>query len=157
MPGDRRVLLALGLVLALTLGAKVQAFQRGTARDQTSLEAERSVIFPWLERQGFRAEAQPGSPFIHARSGSCQVTMMAVDARGYHRDMVARLEPLEAPHYYLYRGNGYALQPLWRGWIDHQRWARGRDLGLRLPRHLMLGVVANGCPPPSWSTLPPVA
>lgn len=157
LPTDRRLLAALCLALALTLGVKVQAFQRGVARDQTSFAAERGIIFPWLERHGFRARAARASPFIEAQSGSCRLTLMAVDAKGYHRAMIARLDPRHAARYFLYRGAAYDFQPLWHSWIDHQRWARARDLGLHLPRHLVLGIVAVGCPELSWDELPPVA
>lgn len=134
-------------VLAMTLAWKIVTVERGFAVDQASVAAERQHILLWLHRHGFETSIPPdnGIATVAARRGECRMTLVSVDPRGFHRELLNTMRPPEAHLFFVYKGELYPRQPVMRTLIAQHLWARSRDLGIRVPRYIVLGVLTAGC------------
>jgi hypothetical protein len=137
----------LAFMLAATLSWKVATVEQGFAIDQASVPIERQHIIDWLRRDRFSVEVPPdnGIATVSAHRNGCDMTIIAVDPRGFHRQLVATMRPARADLFFVYKGNIYPEQPVPITLLAHHFWARSRDLGIRLPRYLVLGVISTGC------------
>lgn len=99
--------------------------------DTAYLEPE---IGAFLASHGLRATATDdttdGFPVLRATRGACQMLVMAVSYYGADRDVVRSLSPAGDRVIFIYRGEIYAEQPVWRI-VSDQIWMRLlRSLGL---------------------------
>lgn len=146
LSGPGGIWLLIGL-LTVTVGVKAAAIHNAFDRKQDYPPTERRLISSWLGRQHFRITPAAGDddPFIQASRGQCQLTILSVDAHGYHRETLRKMASEGAQALFVYKGEVYPEQPVWRTWLDHHLWARARDVGIRTPRFIVLGVVARAC------------
>lgn len=134
-------------LLALTIGLKISPFRNDAGPDQASVAMERRHIVSWLNDQGFRIEPAVDSGLAAATGlrGQCRLTIFAVDARGFQRELVKTMRPAGAALFFVHQGRQYSEQPVWLTSLHHHIWARARDFGVRLPRSLVFGVTGQAC------------
>jgi hypothetical protein len=136
-------LVAIAVVLVATLAIKVATGPSVAAIPEPDREAP---IGAFLARHGFalqaeRTETEP--PMLVADSGACEIRVTEVSPFGWHRHVLAQLARPGETTAFVFKGNVYAGQPLWRTALDHN-WRRLVSYsGLTLPRHPVLGLVAS--------------
>ena len=147
MPGASRLLI-LAFAMVASVGLKLAILRQEPGRSaEQELVASKIRLAHWLARQGFDAVdvGESDSPFISASAAPCELTVLIAHPAGFHRALVRRLAGPAGEHFFLYRGERLASQPVWRTWLDHQLWQRGRDIGIAVPRRPLIAVIGSRC------------
>lgn len=142
------LLAGLTLILAFMTAGKVAALQNSLEADQASTAIESAAVEAWLadNRFAIQTSASNGFAVVHGRRSRCRLTIAVVDGRGFHRHLMRTMATPGERTYFVFKGGIYAEQPLLKTAVSHHLWARARDVGIRLPRELVLGVVSSNCP-----------
>jgi hypothetical protein len=137
----------IALALALTLAVKI-ALLPSVAPAETPAE-EKGPVVAFLEHQGFAV----GGPLpnndpvmLSATKAGCSLRFAEVSPIGWHRDVLARLAAPGEQVAFVYGGNVFATQPVWKTFFDHS-WRRLLAYaGLHAPEQPVLGIIASpGC------------
>jgi hypothetical protein len=135
------------LALSLTLAVKI-AFLPSVAPAGTAAEGKAPVV-AFLEHQGFAVgEPLPNNDpaMLPAIKGGCNLRVAEVSPIGWHRDVLARLALPEEQVAFVFDGNVFSAQPVWKTFISHN-WNRLLAYaGLHPPDQPVLGIIASpGC------------
>jgi hypothetical protein len=137
----------IALALALTLAVKL-ALLPSVAPAGTPAEGKAPVV-AFLEHQGFAVgEPLPNNDpvMLPAASANCNLRIAEVSPIGWHRDILARLALPGEQVAFVFDGNVFSIQPVWKTFIDHS-WRRLLGyVGLHPPERPVFGIIASpGC------------
>jgi hypothetical protein len=135
------------LALALTLAVKI-GFLPSVAPAETPAEGKAPVV-AFLEHQGFSVgEPLPNNDpvMLPAAKANCNLRVAEVSPVGWHRDILARLALPGDQIAFVFDGNVFAAQPVWKTFIAHN-WRRLLTYaGLHASEQPILGIIASpGC------------
>jgi hypothetical protein len=135
------------LALSLTLAIKI-AFLPSAAPAGTAAEGKAPVV-AFLTQQGFAVgEPLPNNdPAMRpATKGGCNLRVAEISPIGWHRDVLSRLALPDERVAFVFEGNVFSAQPVWKTFIAHN-WRRLLAYaGFHRPERPVLGIIASpGC------------
>jgi hypothetical protein len=143
--------------LVLTLAVKTAT---GLSRRDAGIEAHWDVrVRPLLEDEGFVSDRYLGDhdpPLLPVHKPGCSMLIASVSPLGWHRDVLSRIVRPHERLFFVYRGEVFGEQPVWRTSARYH-WDRVLSYaGLAGPDEPVLGVIAGrscGYGPVDWPLL----
>ena len=148
MQQRRRFIVFVGAALLGTVALKLVVLANGDlSPGGNRLGRTKAMLGHWLRNQGFSVElAKDPSPVVLATAGVCRMMIVIASPGGYHRQLVEqRSKGSGTTLRFVYGGQLYAAQPVWRSWLDYQFYLRARDVGILYPNKATFAVVDSGC------------
>ena len=133
--------IALGLVIAVTVGWKIVLATQPIKSDQIDFAAAVGGFLTWQDYM-VESEVIDGLPIVTAVASNCRFVVAKLDHLAWQFDMVQDLASTDRKVFFVFRGAVHKKPPVLLSVTDHY-WSRFlRELGFARPDALMIAVMA---------------
>ena len=89
------------------------------------------------------SDTKTDPPLLIVTLGDCSLRIYLVSPNGMHRDLIRSIPPPSFRSFFVFEGNLYDDQPVWRTWISSQVWRLGVFWGRKPDFAPTLGVTSS--------------